>query len=401
VEQLEVRDVPANVFALTGNNQLIAFDSASPGVLTRGPTPISGLLPGERILAIDIRPATGELYGLGSGNNLYRIDPVTGITVRGPSFVPPPKPGTGLLVSFNFFSFDFDPVQDRARIVAEGARGVFDIQGNPVPSFEFTQNFRVHPGTGQVTEDTALAYSDGTFADPNLVDVAHASGQVFGIDGNLRNLVKLGNAGLNPVVPPESGQLYTVGSLGFGDPINAGFDLGPGGVAHAASSVTFGGVTTSRFYEVNLQTGFASVVGGDGRIGNGSIPIIDIAVGSARRVSPPPAPAPAPVTGEVTAQVSMRRKRLRAVKRGNTVRFRVTITNTSNRALEQLHLVLDRLRRGVKVLRRAGMTANRKPYVAVGGDGTLTPGESVTVQLVFSGARAVTFKLRLWAGKPS
>src|SRR5262245_20228404 len=39
---------------------------------------VSVLAPGETLLAIDERPATGGLYGLGSTSRLYLIDAITG-----------------------------------------------------------------------------------------------------------------------------------------------------------------------------------------------------------------------------------------------------------------------------------------------------------------------------------
>src|SRR5215218_1253454 len=51
------------LIGLTSQNALISFDSATPG--TVGATvPVTGLGAGESLLAIDIRPATGQLYAL-------------------------------------------------------------------------------------------------------------------------------------------------------------------------------------------------------------------------------------------------------------------------------------------------------------------------------------------------
>ena len=60
---------PSMVFAVDTNNQLRHFDAASPGTIL-GTVPINGLRPGESILGIDFRPATGQLYGLGSSSQL-------------------------------------------------------------------------------------------------------------------------------------------------------------------------------------------------------------------------------------------------------------------------------------------------------------------------------------------
>src|SRR4029077_16683777 len=51
------------IYALTTDNSLLTFDSGSPANATRI-GPITGLLPGESVVGIDFRPATGQLYSL-------------------------------------------------------------------------------------------------------------------------------------------------------------------------------------------------------------------------------------------------------------------------------------------------------------------------------------------------
>jgi hypothetical protein len=58
-------------------NVLLTFDHAAQGT-TFSSQGITGLQPGEQILAIDFRPASGRLFALGSSNRTYRIDPATG-----------------------------------------------------------------------------------------------------------------------------------------------------------------------------------------------------------------------------------------------------------------------------------------------------------------------------------
>src|SRR5262245_59367216 len=61
------------MFALTTSNTLLRFDSAAPSTIL-GTVAVSGLQAGEELLGIDFRPATGQLYGLGSTSRLYMID---------------------------------------------------------------------------------------------------------------------------------------------------------------------------------------------------------------------------------------------------------------------------------------------------------------------------------------
>ena len=63
----------ANVFAVSSANQLVRFNTASPGTVTTVGT-ITGLQGGETVLGIDFRPATGELYALGSTSRIYVVN---------------------------------------------------------------------------------------------------------------------------------------------------------------------------------------------------------------------------------------------------------------------------------------------------------------------------------------
>jgi hypothetical protein len=66
---------------ITGSNSLVTFDTLSPG--TGAVKPITGLGASERVLALDTRPATGELMALtapiGVAANatirIYHVDP--------------------------------------------------------------------------------------------------------------------------------------------------------------------------------------------------------------------------------------------------------------------------------------------------------------------------------------
>src|SRR4051794_17907907 len=78
---LEDRTVPAVAVGLTSANTLVRFDTATPAVVTTV-GPIAGLVGGDSIIGIDFRPATGELFGLGSGSRLYVINPTTGAAAQ-------------------------------------------------------------------------------------------------------------------------------------------------------------------------------------------------------------------------------------------------------------------------------------------------------------------------------
>src|SRR5689334_6586680 len=73
-------DKPEAVFyGLTADNELGMYNSRSNG-LPLSKVNLSGLESGEKIIAIDFRPATGQLYGLGNNSRLYTINPDNGMT---------------------------------------------------------------------------------------------------------------------------------------------------------------------------------------------------------------------------------------------------------------------------------------------------------------------------------
>lgn len=232
-------------YGVTSTHSLVTWDSSAPGAILTG-VAISGLALNETIHGIDFRPATGQLYALGSFSNLYTINPATGAAslVGAGSFSP------GL--NGSAFGFDFNPVIDRIRVVSDA-----------------NQNMVLNPDTGAVQLNaTALFYdaSDPNAGkDPNVAGSAYTnnfagapSTQLFGIDTGLDILVKQAN---------NTGVLTTVGSLGGDIATLVGFDIsGLSGIAYAASLNAGGSVST--FWTINLNTGAATPIG---QIGGGTI----------------------------------------------------------------------------------------------------------------------------------
>ncbi len=223
-----------------GAQSLNQFDSATPGVPTSPAVNISGLGTGETLLGIDFRPATGQLYGLGSGSRLYTVNTVTGVA----SLV-----GTGfssVSLTASEYGFDFNPVIDRIRIVGTDDSNTV---GNPI--------------TGGDTVVTPVFYAGGDpnfGADPNLVHHAYtlsfpggsSSTQLYAIDSALDILVTQANS---------AGTLNTVGSLGIDIGEQGGFDIAAvDGVGYAALADGTTGV--SSLYTINLATGAATLVPG-------------------------------------------------------------------------------------------------------------------------------------------
>lgn len=212
------KDVPLGVNAVDAN-----------GVAT-GNT----LAMGERIVGIDVRPRTGQLFGLSSANQFYVIDPRTGTTTKvGSPFAPQLVGKVGI---------DFNPTVDRIRITTST-----------------DQNLRFNPDTGGLAfTDGNLKYAgddDNAGKDPNVVANGY-SFREFGAPGTELYDIDSAQDTITEQDPPNDGVLNTVGDLNIdvGDD-RAGFDV-PG--QDPDSEIGFGlfvvnGVT--RIYRVNTETG--------------------------------------------------------------------------------------------------------------------------------------------------
>jgi hypothetical protein len=238
----------------TAPQTLVFFDSASPGAVTTV-GPLTGLAPGQVAVAMDFRPATGQLFvgagaagpPAGPGARLYIADLSTGaLTPRGPAFDPL---GVGVP------SFDFDPVADELRVLTTPT----DTRG--------PTNSRYHPDTNALIALEA----DARFApgDPNaIVDPPVPIGAAY--SNNLPGATSttlytyemetdvfatVGGIGGSP--SPNGGRMSTVGESGFVVPGSFdafGFDIsGPSGAAYVSSFAV--GLTGVHLFTVDLATG--------------------------------------------------------------------------------------------------------------------------------------------------
>lgn len=64
------------IFGLTSTNELVSFNSNQPQLFT-SKTSVTGITSGEKLLSIDFRPSTGELYALSNASRLYIINTST------------------------------------------------------------------------------------------------------------------------------------------------------------------------------------------------------------------------------------------------------------------------------------------------------------------------------------
>jgi hypothetical protein len=230
------------LYGLTVGDSIVSFDSSLPGSIS-SPVMVTGLGSGETLLGIDLRPATGELYGLSSLSRLYTINPSSGAaTAIGSS--------GAFTLTGTAFGFDFNPTVDRIRVIGNDG-----------------QDLRLHPTTGALAAtDGTIFYSIGDMnegAVPTIVASAYinsvpgaATTTLYNIDAAL-GILTLQN-------PPNSGANSTVGLLNasFSNLQNIGFDVsGSSGTAFASLA---SGSDPSTLYTIDLGTGAATSLGSIG-----------------------------------------------------------------------------------------------------------------------------------------
>ena len=260
------------VFAINPRNELLRLDAEAQTwgrddddddrqrVRIKSRRLITGLTSGDQLVGIDFRPATGQLYGLstpGGGPGaaqLYIIDTEKAVAT--------PVGNRSAVLVGSSFGFDFNPVPDRIRVVSNEG-----------------QNLRLNPNDGTIAgmagmEDTVLAYATG---DPNagrlpsVVGVAYTNPDndlqtntvLYDIDsGRDTDPTPGGGDVLAIQVPPNGGQLNTVGRMRINTDLVVGFDISDRNVALAALQVG----QTSRLVRINLRSGRARNLGRVGEL---------------------------------------------------------------------------------------------------------------------------------------
>ena len=218
-------------FALTDDNTLISFEMDNPEQTSEMPiTGLDGVL-----LGIDVRPATGEIYGITTANNIYTIDPDTGMAMLESTLNIPFEGGT-------ISGFDFNPVADRLRLVGDN-----------------DQDFRINVDTGEVIVDGTLTFAEDDMSagvNPNVTAAAYTnsfagttSTQLYDIDTLLNDLLLQD--------PPNDGTLVTIGDLGINFDTLGGFDI----LSSAEGMNEAFAVSNSMLYEIDLSTAMATSLG--------------------------------------------------------------------------------------------------------------------------------------------
>lgn len=226
------------LYATTDQNLLLRFNERSPERL-KDVQSISGLPGGVTLRGIDFRPLTGDLYGVGSDNVVYRVNPSTAIAVaEGPAFTPALRGAS--------FGVDFNPTVDKIRVVSDAAQNLrLNVDEGTVLSADKDLN----PGTPQVV---AAGYTNSSFS-----ATKPAATQLFVIDAAADQLL-LQN-------PPNDGTLTMPKRLGIDVGPQTGFDIaGADNTGYLATSTPRSRGTS--VYRVDVTTGKTRSLG---RIGGG------------------------------------------------------------------------------------------------------------------------------------
>ena len=256
---------------LSGGTRVITFRGSAPGSAVS--REVNGLPGGVSLRGIDSRVAPRQapnpdtvagdngvsaIYALGTNNQVYTLN-FAGTGAVAATAVGTPATFTNFTLGDGAYGFDFNPAADRLRVVSG------------------TQNVRLNPNNGAAVDGnatTAGVNPDGTLAyattdtnagqTPNITAAGYsnndnnsATGTVnYGIDTTRDVLVTQGRpaVGANAAVSPNTGTLFTVGTLGTDFSADAGLEVfGPQNSAVATSG--------TNFYSVNLQTGQVSQIG--------------------------------------------------------------------------------------------------------------------------------------------
>ena len=251
---VELRDIAlprppvAAMLALTTANTLLGFDAATPA--TTVARSITGLAAGETIVGIDVRPATGEVIGVGlvgTVGRVYRIDATTGAATQIGSTP------FAVAATAPTWSVDFNPTVDRIRLTNSAG-----------------DSYRLNPLTG------ALAATDTDIAPAKASAVAYDRSvatttvtTLYAIDDVANTLNTIG--GPDGVPSPNGGATIARGALGVTTDSNlVGFDISPIGEGVAALSVA----GSTGLYTVDLASGGAQLIG---LLGDGTPDVIDVA----------------------------------------------------------------------------------------------------------------------------
>lgn len=226
------------LYALSGANQLVQFNSNDPGTLI-AQRAITDLGTGETLQALDFRPVNNQLYAVSDANRLYTVDPQTGKAAAiGTAPFTTTNQGTA-------FGFDFNPTVDRIRLVSDTGS---DLRLNPTTgglvAVDGRETYGANdPGSGTAPQAIGAGYTN---------NFAGSTATTLYVIDAARDVLTIQN-------PPNNGTLGTVGGLGVDTGVLTGFDITFGSTAFA--TFTPPDAVATDLYSIDLSTGRATRIG--------------------------------------------------------------------------------------------------------------------------------------------
>ena len=221
------------IFATDSGGNLLRFKANAPEAAKS--KAITGLPAGVALKGIDFRPATGDLYALGSDKVVYRVNPWTAIAVaEGPAFEMAPSALVG-----DRIGFDFNPTVDKIRVTSDADD---NLRLDPDPGSLLAKDTSLTPASVTVV---GSAYTNSSFA---AFANRPTATMLFALDvGASPDKIWLQN-------PANAGTLMNPVSLDVDLGVDAGFDIaGADNVGYVAG--TPNGRDGARLYQVDVASG--------------------------------------------------------------------------------------------------------------------------------------------------
>lgn len=225
------------LLGLTSGNDLVRFNSSMPG-MTLATTAITGLMEGERLVGIDLRPTDGMIYGVSTAQRIYTIDEMSGMATWVSTL------DTAVVNDSLGYGVDFNPSADFA---GGSSLRLVTSAGN---------NFAVNVGTGVVgnqASNIGTGFSGVGYTN-SMVGVPPASTALYYINSNT-DMLHFAPGSFNAPT------IQAVGALGV-DVLKAnGFEVIGDSMAYAALTVD-GATLSTGIFAIDLMTGAATSLGG-------------------------------------------------------------------------------------------------------------------------------------------
>jgi hypothetical protein len=242
-----------DVVGLTADDKLVCFEDDDPRDADRIGT-VTGLQTDTKLVGIDYRPATGDLYGLGDVGGVYIVDPATANASL--------RARLNVALQGTQFGVDFNPTVDRLRIVSDTGQNLRANVADGTTTVDGPLNYLGPPPVNPALGVTAVAYTNND-VDPNTATT------LFDIDTSLDQVAVQ--------APPNAGTLNPTGKLLVDASSPVGFDIYSTIVSSGTTvdNDAFASLTTSTgsaFYSIDPLTGRAD------KVGSFRVPVVDIAI---------------------------------------------------------------------------------------------------------------------------